>query len=376
MSALEVSVQHQLAGFRLAVDLAVDREVLVLLGRSGAGKSMTLQAVAGLIRPPAGRIVLNGRVVFDDQARVFLPPQARRVGYVPQSYALFPHLTVFENVAFGLRGVSRAEARRRVADLLELTGLTALAHRRPHQLSGGQQQRVALARALAPQPEALLLDEPLSALDAPTRIELRRALRSLQRQFAVPTLFVTHDLSEALALGDRIAVIDAGRVLQVGTPGELLGQFRDVRVAELTGVRNRWRGQLAWVAGNRAGVRVGDRVIVGQPVDPTLPPGAPVWVCVRSEAVRLVESDAPACGATAVGTVVDVVIERNAVVLSARLAGSRLAPEREYDLEIEVPRLSWECDPRSPGQEVILDIAVEAVRILPATPDIASSPEQ
>lgn len=376
MNALELSIRHQLAGFRLAVDLAVDREVLVLLGRSGAGKSMALRAVAGLFRPDRGRIVLNGRIVFDDQARVFLPPQARRVGYVPQSYALFPHLTVFDNVAFGLRGVSRAEVRRRVEEMLDLIGLADLQQRRPHQLSGGQQQRVALARALVIEPEALLLDEPLSALDAPTRIELRRALRHIHQRFAVPTLFVTHDLSEALYLGDRIAVIAAGRVRQVGTPQELLHQFHDVAVAELTGVRNLWRGQLKQLEGDVACARVGERTFRGRLADPSMTPGMPVWVCIRSDTIRMLAATEPAGQLGATGIVVDAIVERNVAVVFVQLAGSRLAPEREYDLEVEVPRTAWERDPRRPGQEVVLDIDSEAVRILPDASDLTSSPER
>ncbi|MCS6802844.1 MAG: ABC transporter ATP-binding protein [Chloroflexota bacterium] len=369
MTALEVSIRHQLAGFQLDIALSADREVLVLLGRSGAGKSMTLRAVAGLLRPTDGRIVLNGRVVYDSRAGIFLPPQARRVGYVPQNYALFPHLTVVENVAFGLRGVPRAELRRRVDELLELTGLTELASRRPSQLSGGQQQRVALARALAIRPEALLLDEPLSALDAPTRIELRRALRSLQRRFAVPTLFVTHDLSEALVLGDRVAVIDAGQVLQVGAPEELLRRFRDVRVAELTGVRNIWRGQVERVEGAAVCACVGERRVIARTAEPGPAPGAPVWVCVRSDAIAVDPPAADEHSTAAEGTIVDAVVERNAVVLSVRLAGPRLTPERDYDLEIEVPRISWERAAKRLGETIAFTIPAAAVQILPVRPD-------
>ncbi|GIW05978.1 MAG: hypothetical protein KatS3mg060_0783 [Dehalococcoidia bacterium] len=365
MTALEVSVRHQLAGFRLSIDLAADREVLVLFGRSGAGKSMALRTVAGLVRPAQGRIMLNGRVLFDDKSRIFVAPQARRVGYVPQSYALFPHLNVYENVAFGVRGVSNAEARRRIEELLELTGLISLQQRRPHQLSGGQQQRVALARALVTQPEALLLDEPLSALDSPTRIELRRALRSLQRRFAIPTLFVTHDLSEALYLGDRIAVLDHGRVLQEAPPDELLLRFRDVRVAELVGVRNIWRGRIERLEGDRACVRVGERTLIGRAVSESMAVGDPVWVCVRSDRIRLDAQIDHSFGTSASGTIVDAVADRSVTVLYVKLADARLTPEREFDLEVEVPQAIWERAAIGQGAGISLIFPPEEIRILP-----------
>jgi iron(III) transport system ATP-binding protein len=187
-------------------------EVLALLGPSGCGKTTTLRAIGGFETPDAGRVTLAGRDITD------LPPEARGIGFVFQDYALFPHLTVAQNVAFGLRGLSRAETRARVAEMLRLVGLGDLGERRIHQLSGGQQQRVALARTLAPAPKLVLLDEPFSNLDAAMRVETRQEVRRLLKATGAAAILVTHDQEEALALADRVAVMANGTIRQIGTP--------------------------------------------------------------------------------------------------------------------------------------------------------------
>ena len=200
------------------VSLSVARgECIALLGPSGCGKTTTLRMVAGFVRPDAGRILLDGRAIQDD------PPSRRRIGMVFQSYALFPHMTVAGNVSFGLemQGTRAADRATRVAALLDMVGLRPMAGRYPAQLSGGQQQRVALARALVTEPDLLLLDEPLSNLDATLRGEMRAEIARLQRRVGITTLFVTHDQEEALALADRVVVMAGGRVVEVGTPRAL-----------------------------------------------------------------------------------------------------------------------------------------------------------
>ncbi|MEP7199847.1 MAG: ABC transporter ATP-binding protein, partial [Chloroflexota bacterium] len=254
---LDIVIGRSIGKFTLDVRLRAKRELVVLFGRSGAGKTLTLRAVAGLFQPARGRIALGERVLFDATANVNLPPQARRIGYVPQSYALFPHMTAAQNVAYALRGFARRDSERRVAEMLSLVELQGFEQRRPGQLSGGQQQRVALARALAGRPDALLLDEPLSALDAPTRADLRRNLRELQARFEIPVLFVTHDLAEAYFMADRIAVYDEGRVWQLDTPSEVLRRPATRRVAQLMGVKNIFDGQVVSRAHDGLCVRVG-----------------------------------------------------------------------------------------------------------------------
>ncbi|HEY0776532.1 MAG TPA: ATP-binding cassette domain-containing protein [Gemmatirosa sp.] len=215
MSLLEVTVQKQLPDFALDVAFVVPGGVAAVVGPSGAGKTLTLRAVAGLLRPDAGRIACGGRVLYDADAEIDVPARARRVGYVFQQYALFPHLTVGENVAYALGGPGsgpRRDRAARVAALLALVGLPNAERRRPRELSGGQQQRVALARALAPDPALLLLDEPLAAVDAPLRVRLGEELLALHARTGVPMLFVTHDPAEARRVADVVIRLEHGRV--------------------------------------------------------------------------------------------------------------------------------------------------------------------
>jgi len=211
-----------------------DGELLAVVGPSGCGKTTLLRLIAGLEQPDAGRVLIQGRDV------TALPPERRDVGFVFQQFALFPNMSVAGNVEYGLkrRGVPRAERARRVQEMLAMVGLSQLAGRRPDQLSAGQQQRVALARALAPRPKTLLLDEPLSALDAAIRTRLREELRETQRRLGITTILVTHDQEEALAIADRVAVMNAGRLEQVGTPWELYDRPQTVFVAGFIGRGN------------------------------------------------------------------------------------------------------------------------------------------
>ncbi|GCE11093.1 ABC transporter ATP-binding protein [Tengunoibacter tsumagoiensis] len=243
---LEVMLDTRLKSFHLAVDFSVrEGETLVLLGESGAGKSTVLRALVGLLQPEQGRIVYNGRIYLDSQRRVYVPPQERPFGYVFQEYVLFPHLTVFENVAFGLRAqhIPQVEIRRRVREALEQVHLSNYETRRPGQLSGGQQQRVAIARALVLQPQLLLLDEPLAALDVQTRREVRQELRQILQQAHITTVMVTHQYIEALLFGQQILVLEQGRILQQGDQQKLRESPRSSYVAELVGV-NLFMGRL------------------------------------------------------------------------------------------------------------------------------------
>src|SRR2546428_5047349 len=203
---VSVAIEKRRPGFTLDVRWEAEQSVIGLFGPSGAGKTLTLQCLAGLIRPDAGRIVVGDRVFFDAAAGVDVPPQRRRVGYVFQGYALFPHLTVAQNVGFGLRDRPRAAALERARAVIARLGLDGLEDRYPHELSGGQRQRVALGRALAIDPALLLLDEPLSALDLPLRQALRDELRATLADWGAAAVLVTHDFTEAYRIGDRIVV--------------------------------------------------------------------------------------------------------------------------------------------------------------------------
>ncbi len=211
-TGLSVAFRRRFGAFALDVAFEVGHGITALLGPSGSGKTLTLRAIAGLLRPDAGHITLGAQMLFDAETRTNIPARARHVGYVFQQYALFPHLTVGANVAYGLHDRPRADRSARVAAVLDLVGLGAYAGRTPRTLSGGEQQRVALARALAPEPAVLLLDEPFAALDLPLRHRLGGELRALHEATGVPMVLVTHDPQEAARLADRIVYIDAGRI--------------------------------------------------------------------------------------------------------------------------------------------------------------------
>ncbi len=340
----EIAIHKRLGEFRLDVELAAaENQSIVLFGPSGAGKSMTLAAIAGFIPLDAGRICVDGRVLFDSDAGIDLSSQARRVGLVKQDLALFPHLTAEQNICYGLFRESADTRQTRTRELLHLMNLDGFAARYPAQLSGGQQQRVALARALAPRPDLLLLDEPFSALDAPTRMELRRELLALQRKFQVPTVFVTHDLGEAYFLADQLAVIDAGEILQMDSPGEILRRPRDLRVARALGVKNILPGTV--VARGESGyrVRVGEVTLDAPPYP--FAPGARVYVCLRPERVMLLRperagesSDENALG----GEIVREMTDGMNATLFFRASGARLVAEQDYDLQIELPVYIYE----------------------------------
>jgi len=232
---LDCRIHKRLPEFDLDVGLTVGRETLVLVGRSGCGKSTTLNIVAGLAAPDRGTVGLAGRTLVDVERRANIAPEARSIGYLFQNYALFPHLCVYDNVAFGLFRCDKVERASRVRRSIDLLGLRAVERARPWELSGGEQQRVALARALVTEPDALLLDEPLAALDVESRSRIRLELRDVLRRLAIPTVLVSHDFDDARVLGDRIAAMDRGRIVQVGTAAELAAYPEDDFVAALTG---------------------------------------------------------------------------------------------------------------------------------------------
>ena len=267
---------------------------LTLLGPSGCGKTSTMRAVAGLEKPTAGAIRIAGKPVFDDKARVNIPTEQRGMSMVFQSYAIWPHMTVFDNVAYGLRvrNVSGAALKEKVHHALDLVKMGPYAERNASALSGGQQQRVALARACAFQPSVLLFDEPLSNLDAKLRSEMRIELRELQRRLGVTSLYVTHDLEEALAMSDRIVVMRAGLVEQSGTPADIYAHPRTAFVADFVGSANLVSGAIVGAANGAVTLRTADGhdihgLTLGRPV------GADGTVSVRTVHFKLMQ-DRPA----------------------------------------------------------------------------------
>jgi putative spermidine/putrescine transport system ATP-binding protein len=284
MADLELRELHKRFGEVVALrslDLAIGSgEFVSLLGPSGCGKTTALRIVAGFEQPDSGRVVVGGK----DVTRT--PANRRDMGMVFQAYSLFPNLTAQENVAFGLRvrRMPRAQQVRRAAELLELVGLASAANRYPHQLSGGQQQRVALARALAIEPRVLLLDEPLSALDAKVRVQLREEIRRIQTRLGITTLYVTHDQEEALSVSDRVAVLSAGQIEQVGTPAEIYGNPRTAFVAQFVGTMNRIAGTI--LPGGKGLVESNGALLRADNAR-EWPGGAHVLLLIRPESIEL-----------------------------------------------------------------------------------------
>jgi ABC-type Fe3+/spermidine/putrescine transport system ATPase subunit len=331
----------------LAVDLAIEeREFITLLGPSGCGKTTMLRLLAGFLVPDAGRIELAGRRISSAQG--VLPPEQRRMGMVFQNYAVWPHMSVFENVAFGLRiaKVGRGEITARVARVLAAVGLEGLEARHPGQLSGGQQQRVALARSLVVEPTILLLDEPLSNLDAKLRERMRGELKALQRRTGITFIHVTHDQAEAMALSDRIVVFNKGSVQQVGTPRQVYERPANLFVADFMGLVNKLPGTVLEASGTTARVQVGAQTLaadLGQGLEGRL---RAVTVAIRPEAIRLGAGAAtPGCNvlrgrlleSAFLGNIVDHQVDVDGMLV--RVQGSRresVAPGSLVELMIPI----------------------------------------
>lgn len=331
---LEVALQKHLAGFQLDVAFTAGQELAMLFGPSGSGKSLTLQAIAGIGQPDAGRVLLDGQALYDSAQRCNLPPQQRRVGYVPQHYALFPHLTVAENIAFGLSRSARRVRAQRVAEFLALFGMQGFERRLPRQLSGGQQQRVALARALALQPRLLLLDEPFAALDVALRDTLRQELAQVHARWGMTTLVVTHDLADVFALGQRVIVYDGGRIIQQGTRDDVFFRPVNPRVAEFVRTGNILPALVERVEAETLWLRWHDHAIAAPPQP--LAPGTPVYLCVRPTQVLIVRPTrlhARARENLLQGTIVRETMQAETYTLYLRLAHS----DATYDLEIALP---------------------------------------
>lgn len=362
---LEFAFEYRLDGFNLAPALATDRGVTALYGPSGAGKSLTLLCLVGLRRPDRGWIRLNGRTLFDGAARIHVPPHLRRMGLVFQEYALFPHLTVARNLAYGLRGLTGAEVRERVEAMLRLLRLKSFGNRYPGELSGGQRQRVALGRGLIIQPELLLLDEPFSALDQIERERLRAEVLELLQGFGGTTVLVTHNLQEAYLMARQVAVIDGGRILQAGPRDEVLQHPRNRRVAEHMGASNIFRGT---VTGETAGSSViawhGEQLAFSGMLPP---PGTEVEFCIRPEDVRLVWPERTAERPNVLRGQITGEVERGTdYLLRFRAEG---AAAEAGDIEIHCSEHLHYLMDLAPGKPVWIALPSDKLHVLTPVPD-------
>lgn len=289
---LEISLRKQLEDFEVGVNLSLDEELLVLFGPSGAGKTMILKMISGIVKPDDGRVVSGGEVLFDSSSRVNVPVRNRKVGYLFQDYALFPHMTVEENIAYGIEGPS-VSAGKKVSELMGLMRLVGLEKRYPHELSGGQKQRTALARTLAAEPRVLLLDEPFSALDYQVREKLRADLLNIHRVYPITTILVTHDLEEAFMLGKKIAVINNGLIEQSGTREDVFYRPKTRNVARFMGVRNIFAGIATGLEDSNILIDTPDIGVIKapRPTGAKFSPGQEVSFCIRPEEILVIRPD-------------------------------------------------------------------------------------
>lgn len=343
-----------------------DGEFFVLLGPSGCGKTTTLRCIAGLEEPDSGTLLLGQRAVADSRQGLFVAPEKRHIGMVFQNYALWPHLTVRQNVSYPLkvRGRLGTEQRQQVVQALELVGLHQHGERYPAELSGGQQQRVALARALVARPGLMLFDEPLSNMDAQLRIRLRQDLRRIHDELGYTAVYVTHDHAEALALADRIGVMNAGRLEQVGTPSEIFLTPRTRYVADFVGFENILAGRINAARGERAQVTLDGSDLAFTTANPAgLPSGTPVWLALRATQIAALPIDhvLPAQAQVLAGTIRHITYAGDRYLGEVDVQGQALAVTFALDTwGVSAPERG-----AVPGRSVHLLIQPEAALLLP-----------
>ncbi len=342
------------AGFSLSIELRATAGVTVLFGASGSGKTLTLDCIAGFVTPDSGRILLDDEILYDAAAKVNLRPQSRNCGYVFQNYALFPHMTLRENLVFAAERKPRLERHRRVNEMLEKFQLAGVSGRRPHEVSGGEKQRCSIARALIGEPKLLLLDEPARGLDAPLRAGLYATLRQVRAEFDVPILLVTHDLDECFELGDEMLILRDGHVEQSGAPKDVLAQPASVEVARLLGILNVFSAEIAALdpGKNTSRLKLSDFELTG-PYYPGRFLRDRVWLFIRSEDLRVQPFDgSKPNGANRVPVKLLRVSERPQAV---RLEFSR-------DITVEMPRAEFER--QKDNKEWLVEFPAGSIRVL------------
>ncbi len=341
------------AAFSLEIEFQAGAGVTALFGPSGAGKTLTLDSIAGFVQPDAGRILLDDQILFDAASRVSLRPQERHCGYVFQNYALFPHMSIRQNLVFAADRHPRLERHRRVNEMLERFHLTDVSGRRPHEVSGGQKQRCSIARALIGTPQLLLLDEPARGLDAPLRAELYSLLRKIREEFAIPILLVTHDLEECFELAEEMLILREGRVVQSGAPRDILEQPASVDVARLLGASNLFEAEILALDPGRNTSRL---KFQNHEINGTYFPGRllgdRVWLCVRAEDLRATRQNGSRS-------------EPNQVPAKlVRIAERPQSVHLEFsgDISVDMPRQEFER--QKDNKDWVIEFPSDALRVL------------
>ncbi|MFB3885336.1 MAG: ABC transporter ATP-binding protein [Thermodesulfobacteriota bacterium] len=363
---IDIHVKKDLGAFSLNLSLSLQKGLTVLFGPSGAGKTLTLHTIAGLVEPDSGMVRVNGVVYFDRNEGVNVPIHRRRVGYVSQESSLFPHMSVFGNIAYGISGLSSEERTRKVKHMIDRMRLGGLEKNFPHQISGGQKQRVALARALVTSPLLLLLDEPFASLDNPVREELRLDLLKIREEEHVPIVFVTHDVEEAFVLSDEIVVLKEGKVEQIGGKEDIFYRPQTQNVAKFFGVKNIFRGKITEThpeEGNMT-VWVGEKGFQSSiPYREGAVVGKGVHFCIRPEEIMVLKENRPIKknlkANTFTGRIVRIVEKGTEHTLFFKQGGD------DYDFEISLPNLPYRSLRIREGQLVKVAFKWESIWLLP-----------
>lgn len=340
--------------FTLNAEFKCGNEMIVLFGPTGAGKTLTLNCIAGLERPDTGYISVNGILYFDSEKLINVSPQKRKVGYLFQNYALFPHLTVEENIMFGLHSKKDVKELERSLDIFEIHGLKK---RYPSQLSGGQRQRVALARALITKPQVLLLDEPFSSIDYTTRVRLRRDLRKIREMIGIPIILITHNPVEAYTMADTLVVYRYGGVEQIGAPKEIFNKPRSEKVAKLVGINNIFKGKICELLEDDAVIQSQGKIIA--PKTPGLEIGDEVIWCIRPDQIMVLREDRPLGRAVA-----DNLLSVKITEIISKGATYLLFIDGDFNLEIEMPAHAFERLCLEAGKTIKVSLKKSAIHII------------
>jgi len=354
------------SGFSVDIEFSTGEEFTVLFGPSGTGKSLLLNMLSGIVKPDEGFVRVDGRDVFNSTAGIDIPIRDRRTGYLFQDYAVFPHMTVFENIAYGIDRLPRSKIKAKVEELLELMRLGGLENRFPIELSGGQKQRVALARTLATEPKVLFLDEPFSALDYQVREKLRADLLIIHERYPITTLFVTHDLEEAFIMGEKIAVINNGRLEQFGTREEVFYKPKTRNVAKFLGVRNIFSGRVVSADGTTVTIEnpeLGEVKALVHPEERPFAAGEKITFGIRPEEIMVIRPDRPIDK-----KVQDNMLEGNILTTIGKGANHTVYLKlinSDTTLKIEIPNFAYRKLKLSKGKMTTVSLKKESIWIIP-----------
>ena len=353
-------------GFSIDIRLSAEENMTVLFGPSGAGKSLVLNMLSGIVRPDQGFVRIKEREVFNSETGINIPIRDRKIGYLFQDYALFPHMTVFENIAYGINSLPKNKIKTKVEDLLDLMRISGLEHRFPKELSGGQKQRAALARTLATEPRILLLDEPFSALDYQVREKLRADLLRIHQKYPITTFFVTHDLEEAFVMGDNIAIINNGRLEQFGAREDVFYKPKTKNVAKFLGARNIFSGMIVSLNEKAVAIEnpdIGEIKALLHDEEPRMIIGEKVTFGIRPEEIMIIRPDRPIDK-----KVQDNILKGEVLTTLGKGASHTIyfkVKDRDATLKIEIPNFVYRKLKLSKGKIITVSLKKESIWIIP-----------